>query len=169
MEKTKLAQIPHWIFLQFTVVFSRPYKLMSIGTLGKAILINLWNTLYFKKACLQNSYIPNFQNILSLKRKKYLLQRFFVTEKKMLLNFFDTYINVAGKFKSMLDWFSLLPDLAKNIITNKQINCLPMCQSKLKADVRYSTLICYNDALGFLLLFHLRTGQVIDCKISTNH
>ena len=48
-------------------------------------------------------FIPNFQNILSLKRKKeYLLQRFFVTEKNAF-EFFDTYINVAGKFKSMLD------------------------------------------------------------------
>ena len=47
-------------------------------------------------------FIRNFQNILSLKRKKNLLQRFFVTEKNAF-EFFDTYINVAGKFKSMLD------------------------------------------------------------------
>ena len=34
--------------------------------------------------------------------KKKLLQRFFDTEKNAF-EFFDTYINVAGKFKSMLD------------------------------------------------------------------
>ena len=126
----------------------------------------LWNTFYFKN--MFTKFIPNFQNILSLKRKKKICCNGFLLEKKNAFEFFDTYINVAGKFKSMLDWFSLLPDLTKNIITNKQINCLPMCQSKLKADVRYSTLICYNDALGFLLLFHLKTGQVIDCRIAKN-
>ena len=126
----------------------------------------IYETLFTSKTCLQSSYLI-FRIFSASKEKKNLLQRFFVTEKNAF-EFFDTYINVAGKFKSMLDWFSLLPDLTKNIITNKQINCLPMCQSKLKADVRYSTLICYNDALGFLLLFHLKTGQVIDCRIAKN-